>query len=89
MRIMEAVCAHDAYFVQKRNSTSSLGLSLLQKCTTAMHMFAYEVPANAIDETCRIGESMAMESMKRFCRSVRACFESSYILEKAYMSRHY
>lgn len=42
-------------------------------------MLAYGVAADATVEYYRIGESTTMESMKRFCRSVRACFQCVYL----------
>ena len=40
----------DEYFVQKRNATGVLGLSSLQKMTTALRMLAYGVAADFTDE---------------------------------------
>ena len=40
----------DEYFVQKRNATRVLGLSSLQKMTTALRMLAYGVAADFTDE---------------------------------------
>ena len=51
LRIMNAVEAHDEYFVQKRNAANVLGLTCFQKVTAAMRMFTYGVPA---DETTPI-----------------------------------
>ena len=67
LRVMARVCARDDWFVQKLDACGSLGLSSIQKCTAALRMLAYGVSADATDEYCRIGESTAMESMKRFC----------------------
>jgi hypothetical protein len=44
---MNDVEEHDDYFVQKRNATSTLRLSCLQKVTTAFKMIAYGVAADA------------------------------------------
>jgi hypothetical protein len=63
---MNAVEAHDDYFVQKRNGAGVLGLSCFQKITAAMRMITYGVAADATDEYVRIGESTALESLRRF-----------------------
>jgi hypothetical protein len=60
LRIKEAVEEHDKYFVQKRHATGVLGLSCLQKVIAALRMLAYGVPADALDEYIRIGESTAL-----------------------------
>ena len=79
LRVMARVCARDDWFVQKLDACGSLGLSSIQKCTVALHMLAYGVTADTTDEYCHIGESTAMESMKRFCQAVRAEFGPHYL----------
>ncbi|XP_021311806.1 uncharacterized protein LOC110433631 [Sorghum bicolor] len=78
-RIMKAVEEHDDYFVQKRNAANVLGLSSFQKITAAMRMLAYGVPADATDEYVRIGESTALESLRRFVRAVIEVFGDEYL----------
>ena len=79
LRIMNAVEAHDEYFVQKRNAANVLGLTCFQKVTAAMRMLTYGVPADAIDEYVRIGESTALESLRRFVAAVVDIFEDEYL----------
>ena len=63
LRIMNAIEAHDDYFVQKRDCCNELGLSCFQKVTAAFRMLTYGVPADATDEYVRIGQSTVLESM--------------------------
>ncbi|KAK2638122.1 hypothetical protein Ddye_025917 [Dipteronia dyeriana] len=42
-------------------------------------MLAYGQPADSIDECVKIGESTAIESMKRFCRAILKVFENEYL----------
>ena len=79
LRIMNAVEAHDYYFVQKRDATGVLGLSCFQKVTAALRMLTYGVPADATDEYVRIGESTALESLRRFVAAVVEIFEAEYL----------
>jgi hypothetical protein len=79
VRIVDSICAQDPYFVQKRDAIGMLGLSATQKCTAVLRMLSLGICADATDEYCRLGESTAMESMKRFCRGVRAAFEGQYL----------
>jgi hypothetical protein len=65
LRLVDAVCAFDPWFIQRRDALGRLGLSSLQKCTAALQMLAYGVPADACDEYCRLGESTTLEAMKR------------------------
>jgi hypothetical protein len=80
--IVQEVCAFDLWFVQKYDGVGRLGLASLQKCTTAMRMLAYGIPADAIDaidEYYRTGKSTAIEAMKRFTVAIRGCFESRFL----------
>ncbi|KAL1195754.1 hypothetical protein V5N11_000224 [Cardamine amara subsp. amara] len=79
LRIQDAVQRHDNYFVQRRDGLGRLGLFPLQKITAAFRMLAYGSPADATDEYIKIGESTAIESLKRFCRAVVEIFGSRYL----------
>jgi hypothetical protein len=79
IRIMNAVEAHDDYFVQKRNCAGVLGLSCFQKVTAALRMLTYGVSADATDEYIRIGESTALESLRKFVAAVVRIFEAEYL----------
>lgn len=58
--IKEAVKNHDDNYFRKRcDATGKEGLSALQKCVASMRILAYGVPADAVDEYVRIGESTA------------------------------
>jgi hypothetical protein len=67
---MNDVMAHDNYFVQKRNAAGTLGLSCLQKVVAAFRLLAYGVAADALDEYIRIGESTALEALRKFTVAV-------------------
>ncbi|XP_074579122.1 uncharacterized protein LOC141835648 [Curcuma longa] len=79
MRIYDAISNHDSYFIQKRDGLGRLGLSGLQKVTVAFRILAYGLPADATDEYIKIGESTAIESVKRFCRAVVEVFGGQYL----------
>ncbi|XP_047335771.1 uncharacterized protein LOC124939333 [Impatiens glandulifera] len=79
IRIVDAVKDHDRYFQQRWDNTGKLGLSPIQKITAAFRMLAYGVPADATNEYIRIGESTAIESMKRFCRAMVEIFSEQYL----------
>lgn len=75
LHIVERVCSFDPWFVQNRDGLGRLGLSALQKCTAAICMLAYGLPANATDEYCHTGENITIEAMKRFTIAIRACMK--------------
>ena len=68
--IVDAICKYDDYFVQKANCVGILGLSPLQKCTTALRMLAYNICVDATDEYCKLVESTTMESLNRFVLAI-------------------
>jgi len=79
LRIQSKVEAHKTYFIQKRDNAQRLGLSSLQKMTTAIRMLAYGVMANFMDEYVQIGETTAMESLKKFVAVVVDIFPEEYL----------
>jgi len=66
LRVLDAVCQADPYFVQKPDATGKMGLSPLQKVTAALRMLAYGVSGDLVDEYVRIAESTAVECLRRF-----------------------
>ena len=74
LRIMKAVEEHDDYFVQKKNAAGVLGLSCLQKVVAAFHMLAHGVPADALGKYIHIGESTALEALRKFVVAVVEVF---------------
>ena len=74
LRILSKVEAHKPYFTQQRNAAKKLGLSPLQKMTTALRMLAYGLVADFMDEYVRIAETTAITSLKKFVAAVVAIF---------------
>ena len=79
LRIINAVKGHDVYFTQRRDRLIKLGLSPLQKVIAVFQMLAYGLSADATDEYVKIGESTAIESMKRFCLAIVEKFLVQYL----------
>jgi hypothetical protein len=79
LRIMNVVEEYDNYFVQKRNAVGVLGLSCLHKAIADFRMLAYGVSADALDEYIRIGESTALESLRKFVVAVVEVFGAEYM----------
>eukprot|EP00267_Zea_mays_P038049 XP_008676146.1 uncharacterized protein LOC103652311 [Zea mays] len=76
---MNVVEEYDNYFVQKRNAVGVLGLSCLHKAIADFRMLAYGVSADALDEYIRIGESTALESLRKFVVAVVEVFGAEYM----------
>ncbi|XP_028112490.1 uncharacterized protein LOC114310638 [Camellia sinensis] len=50
LRILNAIEAHNSYFIQKHDAAHVVGLSALQKMTSAMRILSYGVAADAVDD---------------------------------------
>jgi len=79
LRIMNVVESHDDYFMQKRSAANVPGLSCFQKVSATFRMLTYGVSVDATDEYVRIGESTAIESLRRFVAAVIDLFEDEYL----------
>ena len=75
---MEAVEQKDDYFVQKSDALGRKGLSCLQKCVAALRMLVYGCAADMTDEYIDIGETTAIECVKRFAYAVVRSFKNEY-----------
>ncbi|GER45729.1 ribosomal protein-like [Striga asiatica] len=64
-RILQVVNNYDEYFTQKVDAVGNIGLSSLQKVVAAIRMLAYGCSADSLDEYVQIGESTAIECLKR------------------------
>ncbi|XP_026399845.1 uncharacterized protein LOC113295737 [Papaver somniferum] len=78
-RILRGIHYHDDYFTQRVDAAKKYGLSPLQKMMASVKMLAYGCPADSVDEYIQIGESTAIECLKRFCDAIIGVFEEQYL----------
>ena len=64
-----------------QDALGNLSLSSIQKVTAAIRQLAYGMAADSVDEYVRIGESTALECLKRFCSAICEIFETEYLRE--------
>ena len=79
LHIQSKVETYEPYFIQKRDNAQRLGLSSLQKIIAALRMIAYGVAADFMDEYVWIGESTAIESLKKIVKEVVDIFSKEYL----------
>jgi hypothetical protein len=79
LRICNDVSKADRYLGQLKDATGKPGPSAEQKVTSALRMLAYGIAADAVDEYCRVGESTALQCMKRFCAAIVNVYEARYL----------
>ncbi|XP_059633746.1 uncharacterized protein LOC132276364 [Cornus florida] len=77
--ILNDVKAYDDYFVQKNDATGRLGLSSIQKMTTAVRILVYGCAADHYDEYFKIGESTAIKCLKAFCNTIVVVYAEEYM----------
>ncbi len=77
-QIMESICAHDPHFVHKRYVWGVQGLNFIQKCTSVLHMLAYNQAANACNEYCKIGKNTSHECLKHLVKTIKEVFELKF-----------
>ncbi|XP_068321596.1 uncharacterized protein [Pyrus communis] len=77
-KIMSAACNHDPYFVRKDYVFHVLGLLPEQKITAALRMLAYGASADQVDEIARMGKTIVLESLMRFCFAIKALYTNEY-----------
>ena len=79
LSILDAIQHHDDYFIQKNDAASVAKLSGLQEVTAAFRMLQYGISVDAVDEYVKIGESTAIEAMKKFCRAIVHVYGETYL----------
>ncbi|XP_074376743.1 uncharacterized protein LOC141718259 [Apium graveolens] len=85
LRIVDAVSNFDSYFQQRIDAVGRKSLSPLEKCTAAMRMLAYGVSADVVDDYVHIGESTAVEGLKKSVSNIITIFEA---WKRMFMSGH-
>ncbi|GAB2287602.1 hypothetical protein Dimus_037941 [Dionaea muscipula] len=79
IRILDGIQHYDDYFIQKNDVVGVPGLTGLQKMIVAIRVMAYDMPADAVDEYVRIGESTTVKALQRFCRAIVGVYEEEYL----------
>lgn len=77
--LMNDLGAHRNYWIQRIGCCGQVGLSPHQKLTSTICQLAYGLPADATDEYLPIGESTALETLKKFVNDVVNIYEKEYL----------
>uniref|UniRef100_A0A0D3CQP1 DDE Tnp4 domain-containing protein n=1 Tax=Brassica oleracea var. oleracea TaxID=109376 RepID=A0A0D3CQP1_BRAOL len=79
MRIVDRLSNEVSFFRQKQDVTGRLGLSALQKCTTAIRVLAYGSALDAVDEYLRLGATTARLCVENFVEAIIDLFSDEYL----------
>jgi hypothetical protein len=72
--ICECVMGYDRLFEQRKNAARELGHIAIQNVTTALHMLAYSISDDLVDDQLAMGESQAIKCVKRFAIAIVRVF---------------
>jgi hypothetical protein len=95
-RIVDAVESENPYFMQRPDATGTLGIGARtgtlgigarQKCIAVVHIIAYGLPTDAVDEYVQIGESTARQALPHFCRAMISCFGEHYLCARTLQNK--
>lgn len=81
LRILQGIESYDSYFTQRCDAKGRKGLSSFQKMTTTIKILAIGSGSAVynFDEYIQVGESTAIESLKRFCNAIIGLYEEQYM----------
>uniref|UniRef100_A0A0D3BW55 DDE Tnp4 domain-containing protein n=1 Tax=Brassica oleracea var. oleracea TaxID=109376 RepID=A0A0D3BW55_BRAOL len=79
MRIVDRLSNEVHFFRQKKDGLGRLGLSTLQKCTTAIHVLAYGYTLDAVDEYLRLGATTTRLCVENFVEAIINLFGDAYL----------
>ncbi|XP_048620827.1 uncharacterized protein LOC111208722 [Brassica napus] len=79
MRIVDRLSNEVQFFRQKQDVTERLGLSALQKCTTAIRVLAYGSALDAVDEYLRLGATTSRLCVENFVEAIINLFSDEYL----------
>ncbi|XP_047943228.1 uncharacterized protein LOC125190074 [Salvia hispanica] len=66
-------------FTLRSDCTGRIGLSTLQKCTSAIRQLAYAGPADMFDEYLQMGETTSLNVLRQFCKGIREVFGPEFL----------
>jgi hypothetical protein len=78
-KIVSEVEQADPYFQSTYCRAGKPSFTALQKVTAAIRQLAYGSSADSLDEYLRMSESTALESLKRFCKSIISIYANEYM----------
>jgi hypothetical protein len=74
--IMHKLSETSSYFCERYDAT---GLTVLQKCTTALRQLAYVMAADTIDEYMKLGKTTILECLEYYCSVIIECFGNEFL----------
>uniref|UniRef100_A0A0D3BW86 Uncharacterized protein n=1 Tax=Brassica oleracea var. oleracea TaxID=109376 RepID=A0A0D3BW86_BRAOL len=89
MHIVDRLSNEVQFFRQKKDGLGRLGLSTLQKCTTAIRVLAYGIAADTVGEYLRLGETTTRSCLENFVEGIIYLFGDEYLNQHRLMFNVY
>ncbi|CAN1317227.1 hypothetical protein LINPERPRIM_LOCUS30355 [Linum perenne] len=80
-RILEGVVGADPTFGRRMDTTGRWSLSPELKITAALRMLAFGCTVDSLDEYFQLGESTALDNLRKFCTAVIHVYGPQYLRE--------
>ncbi|XP_050156260.1 uncharacterized protein LOC126630185 [Malus sylvestris] len=81
VRLLYDVQQVNPYFRHRLGKASHPGFSTHQKVTVALRMIAYGSPADSMDETYGMFESICLDTLAEYCNTIVQLYKEEYICE--------
>jgi hypothetical protein len=79
--ICHSIARRNHYFQRTCNAAGVPGFSTIQKVSAVVRMLAYGGPADHLDEYIRMGESITLECVNKFTRTIVEEYDDIYLRE--------
>jgi hypothetical protein len=79
LSIIHKVGKTSPYFYEMYDAIGCAGLTVLQKCNTALRQLAYDMTADTIDEYLKLGKTTALECLEYYCSGIIECFGDEFL----------
>ena len=79
MHIIDRISNEVQFFQQKKDVHGRFGLSTFQKCTTAIHVLAYGIAADTVDEYLQLGATTTRSCLENFVEGITYLFGDEYL----------
>uniref|UniRef100_A0A0D3DS15 DDE Tnp4 domain-containing protein n=1 Tax=Brassica oleracea var. oleracea TaxID=109376 RepID=A0A0D3DS15_BRAOL len=79
MHIVDRISNEIHFFRPKKDGLGRVGLSSLQRCTTAIRVLAYGSAADTVDEYLRLGETTTRSCLENFVEGIIYLFGDEYL----------
>jgi hypothetical protein len=79
LSIIHKLSKTSLYFCERYDATGRAGLTVLQKCTAALHQLAYGLIANTINEYLKLGKTITLECLEYYYSGIIEYFGDGFL----------